>query len=160
MSNLLVAADKLEDRGNSLCETLREYVETKKSVRCGNEAFELQRKVLELTQIDVSEELYYTTALFCTDDWILCIVPVSKTRLYVPTVGPTLAYVPESPEFVARSHYKVTEFSLKRFAILGETFCPIWVESNAVSLEREAFLKAREVWFESPTVLGNVGVTF
>ena len=62
MSNLLVAADMLEDMGNPLCETLREYAD--KPMKCGHDAFELQREVSEATGINVSKDLLYVAYMF------------------------------------------------------------------------------------------------
>lgn len=78
MSNLLVAADMLEDMGNPLCETLREYAD--KLMKCGHDAFELQREVSEATGIDVSNDLWYSAFLFGTFGIIETSVPVRVSQ--------------------------------------------------------------------------------
>lgn len=62
MSSMLVAADMLEEQGDSLCEILRRH--TSIPMKSGGIARLLQSTVLDRTGVDISEDISYQAVLF------------------------------------------------------------------------------------------------
>ena len=141
MSNLLVAADMLEEQGNPLCETLREYAD--KPMKCGHDALELQREVLEATGIDVSDDVTYYAVFFDVDGDSLSIAALPTVRL------PAVIYDPYSRDgLISLRSNPHTIFKRKTLTAVGHDEVFFWSRVFwTANIQRHMHSRIRGAWY-------------
>ena len=144
MSNLLVAADMLEDMGNPLCETLREHAD--KPMKCGYEANWFWRYVGSATGINIADCIRYEAVLFGGHASLVVNGNVSIVDLNVDVIRYEISS--ERYPFVRYRLKKIkVPMSLEGTGVEKETWC--WVdESYTVGVED--YYRAVNAWMVGP----------